>query len=306
MAIVASQTTASVKLSPAGANARSQPLVSVGLPVFNGALFLEEALGALLNQSYENIEIILSDNASTDATPAICAKYAALDRRVRYSRLAENIGGVPNHNRVISLATGKYFMWASHDDLFEPSYVAKCVDCLEKDPGVVLAYARMSTLDEAGHVKPFMLSHSTDAPRPATRFSEFTALYSMLEATYGVMRRAVLDKTMLHLPHPGGDRILLAELSLHGRFVQIPEHLFKRRMHDARSVSVHPDIRHRYVWIAPTFKGKRMFPHWGYLAGYVRAVLRTPLALREKASCGYALLRMVRYSWRELLGDLKP
>jgi glycosyltransferase involved in cell wall biosynthesis len=285
---------------------RSQPLVSIGLPVFNGARFLGEALRALSNQSHANLEIIVSDNASTDATPEICASHAALDRRIRYSRLAENIGGIPNHNRVFSLATGKYFMWASHDDLVEDSYVAKCVECLEKDAGAVLAYAMTSTIDEAGQVKPLVISHLADAPRAATRFSEFTALYSMLEAFYGVIRRDVLQKTMLHLLHPGGDRILLAELSLHGRFVQVQEHLFKRRLHAGRSITVHPRIRERYAWIAPAFKGRRMFPHWGYLSGYTRAVLRAPIAARDKASCAVSILRLIRYSWRELLGDLKP
>jgi glycosyltransferase involved in cell wall biosynthesis len=306
---VASQTTHSItvaRIAGDGQAERDHPLVSIGLPVFNGALFLEQALDALSNQSYENIEIIVSDNASTDATPEICARYAAMDRRIRYSRLAENIGGIPNHNRVFSLARGKYFMWASHDDLFERTYVARCVECLEKDAGAVLAYAMTSTFDEAGRVKPLVAQHLANEPRAAIRFSEFTALYSMLEAFYGVIRREVLERTMLHLLHPGSDRILLAELSLHGRFVQVPEHLFKRRLHTSRSVAVHPDIRERYSWIAPALKGKRVFPHWGYLAGYVRAVLRTPLALREKASCAYALLRLVRYSWKELLADLKP
>src|SRR5262245_62697893 len=98
-------------------------LVSIGLPVFNGAQFLTEAIESILGQSYRNIELVLSDNASTDATPEICARSVTRDRRVRYSRLPENIGGLPNFNRVFSLATGKYFMWASHDDLLMPSYV---------------------------------------------------------------------------------------------------------------------------------------------------------------------------------------
>jgi len=285
---------------------RNQPLASIGLPVFNGAQFLGEALEALLNQTYRNIEIAISDNASTDATPDICARYASLDRRIRYSRLSENIGGIPNHNRVFSLSTGKYFMWAAHDDLVLPSYVDKCVEILEKDASAVLAYAKTSIIDEAGQVQRLMVgSHSASAPRAAERFREFTHLTSMLEAFFGLIRREVLEKTMLHLPHPGSDRLLLAELSLRGRFVQIPEYLFKRRLHAGRSIGVHPDIRERYSWIVPAFKHKRVFPHWGYLAGYARAIFRTPLAFRDKASCAIAVLRMIRYSWRELLDDLR-
>ena len=281
------------------------PLVSIGLPVYNGAQFLEEALQSLLGQSCADIELIISDNASTDGTAAICARFAAADPRVRYSRLSENIGALPNHNRVFSLATGRYFMWASHDDLFLPNYVEKCVACLEREPSAVLAYSKMAIIDNGGQVQKVMQGpHSADAPRAADRFGEFTQLYSVLEAFYGLIRRDVLAKTMLHLPHPGSDRMLLAELSLHGRFVQIPEYLFKRRFHPGRSTELIPNLRRRYAWLVPEFKHKRVYPHWGYLAGYTRAILRSPLTFGEKLSCGIAVLRLIRYTWRELLNDL--
>jgi glycosyltransferase involved in cell wall biosynthesis len=259
-----------------------------------------------LSQTYRNIELTISDNASTDATPAICAHYASLDRRIRYSRLSDNIGAVPNHNRVFSLATGKYFMWASHDDLLLPSYVDRCVECLEKDASAVLAYTKMSIIDETGRVQRLMVeSHLADAPRAAERFREFTHLTSILEAFYGLIRTEVLEKTMLHLPHPGSDRLLLAELSLRGRFVQIPEYLFKRRFHAGSSTRTLPDIRQRYSSLVPALKRKRMFPHWGYLAGYTRAVFRTPLAFRDRVSCAIVILRLIRYSWRGFLDDLR-
>jgi hypothetical protein len=205
------------------------------------------------------------------------------------------------------MAAGKYFMWASHDDLVLPNYVEKCVECLEQDTGAVLAYARISIIDAAGEVQRLLVaSHSANAPRAAERFEEFTQLYSILEAFYGLIRREVLATTMLHLPHPGGDRMLLAELALRGRFVQIPEYLFKRRVHAGRSIGTHPTLRERYSWIMPEFRGKRVFPHWGYLAGYTRAIWRSPLATRDKASCAVAVLRLIRHSWRELLDDLRP
>jgi glycosyltransferase involved in cell wall biosynthesis len=283
------------------------PLVSIGLPVFNGTQFLAEAIESILGQTHRNIELVLSDNASTDATPEICARFAAQDRRVQYSRLSENIGGLPNFNRVYTLATGKYFMWASHDDLLMPSYIEKCVECLETDAGVVLAYARLITIDDAGQVRQLVeRSPSGGSPSVVERFGDFTEFYSMLEAFFGVMRKDVLAKTMLHVPHPGSDRILLAELSLRGRFVRVPEYLFKRRLHAGRSVAVHPSLRDRYVWISPSFKNKRVYPYWGYVAGFTRAVLRAPLALRDKVSCAIVILRLVRRSWRVLLEDLTP
>jgi len=100
-----------------------RPLVSIGVPVYNGSKFLRESLDSIAAQTYQNIEVVVSDNASTDQTPDICAEFAVRDRRFRHVRLAENIGGVPNHNHVFSLTRGKYFMWGSHDDMFAPSYV---------------------------------------------------------------------------------------------------------------------------------------------------------------------------------------
>src|SRR5262245_34135768 len=163
------------------------------------------------------------------------------------------------------------------------------------------------TIDDTGEVRKLIeRSASGSSPRVAERFADFTEFYSMLEAFFGLMRRDVLAKTMLHLPHPGSDRILLAELSLRGSFVRVPEYLFKRRLHAGRSVSVHPSLRERYVWISPSFKSKRVYPHWGYVAGFTRAVLRAPLALRDKVSCAIVILRLVRRSWRVLLEDLTP
>jgi len=284
-----------------------RPLVSIGVPVYNGSKFLRESLDSIAAQTYQNIEVVVSDNASTDQTPDICAEFAVRDRRFRHVRLAENIGGVPNHNHVFSLTRGKYFMWGSHDDMFAPSYVARCVECLEGDPGAVLAYARTTIIDGAGKVtKQMVENHHANAPRAAERFREFTSLYSILEASYGLMRRDVMESTRLHIAHPGSDRILLAELALHGRFVQIPEYLFKRRFHADRSISTHPSLKERYQWVRPALKGKRVFPHWAYVAAYSKAIARSPLGLRDKADCGVVILKLIRYAWPELLDDLRP
>src|SRR3712207_6191103 len=110
------------------------PKVSIGLPVYNGEKFIREAIDSILNQTFEDFELIISDNASTDETAAICQTYAAQDRRVRYFRNLENIGAAGNHNRVFEAASGKYFKWAAHDDLCGPNFVAECVNVLDRDP----------------------------------------------------------------------------------------------------------------------------------------------------------------------------
>src|ERR1700726_3052082 len=126
------------------------PLVSIGIPVFNAQRYLREALDSLIAQDYENIELVISENASTDGTAAICREYAARDPRVRYERAEMNQGAVWNFNRVYSLARGTYFMWAAFDDLRAPSYVRRCVERLEAQPSAVLCCTDVRLIDEAG------------------------------------------------------------------------------------------------------------------------------------------------------------
>src|SRR5256886_15254499 len=96
----------------------SVPRLSIGLPVYNGEDFLAESLDALLGQSYEDLELIISDNASTDGTADICRRYEKQDSRIRYYRQPRNIGCAPHHNFVIQQARGELIKTASHDDLY--------------------------------------------------------------------------------------------------------------------------------------------------------------------------------------------
>src|SRR2546425_9420098 len=99
--------------------ARAAPQVSVGLPVYNGERYLAEALDSLLTQSYEDFELIICDNASTDRTGEIARSYAAKDKRVRYARNDKNLGAGGNFRRGFALASGEYFRWAASDDVCE-------------------------------------------------------------------------------------------------------------------------------------------------------------------------------------------
>ena len=100
-----------------------RPRVSIGLPVYNGENFLEFALDSILGQTFQDFELIISDNASTDATESICRRYAAKDSRIRYYRNPNNQGAAQNYNRVFALARGEYFKWAAHDDVCKPNYL---------------------------------------------------------------------------------------------------------------------------------------------------------------------------------------
>jgi len=126
------------------------PLVSIGMPVYNGEEFIREALDSLLAQDYGNLELVISDNASTDRTFQICQEYQARDNRVRYHRNEQTLGAVRNFNRALELSSGQYLMWAAHDDVWEPSYVSTLLAALLSDSGSVLAFSAFDNINERG------------------------------------------------------------------------------------------------------------------------------------------------------------
>src|SRR5579884_3000340 len=127
-------------------------LVSIGLPVYNAGNFIDQTLKSILEQPYREIEVIISDNASSDNTEEICRGYAARDRRIRYYRNKENLGVASNHNRVFELSLGDYFMWAAHDDVRSLDYIQRCVEVLEKDLLKVLCFSGVGYINELGQI----------------------------------------------------------------------------------------------------------------------------------------------------------
>src|SRR5436190_18601788 len=127
-----------------------KPLVSIGLPVYNGEALLGAAIESLLSQDYRNLELIISDNCSADCTQDICREYVRQDSRVRYVRQAANNGAAANFNCLVQMARGKYFKWASHDDVCAPRFLSACVGVLESDSSIVLSFTRVTCIDQHG------------------------------------------------------------------------------------------------------------------------------------------------------------
>lgn len=131
--------------------ANNEPLVSIGMPVYNGAKYIREGLDLLLVQNYENFELTISDNASTDHTEEICRSYLAKDHRIRYFQNPENIGILGNWRRVLELASGEYFMWAPYDDRWSFNYIQTLLGCLLAHPTAVLAAGKTLYIDADGN-----------------------------------------------------------------------------------------------------------------------------------------------------------
>ncbi|MBN2515987.1 MAG: glycosyltransferase [Deltaproteobacteria bacterium] len=210
---------------------QKQPVVSVGLPVYNGGNILSQAIEAILSQEFSNIELIISDNCSSDDTAEICSKYQRMDERVKYCRLDENVGALKNFSNALGLSGAPYFMWISHDDLRERLFISKCLERIESDPLIALVYPKTKVLDANSMVLGIANDHvNTDQDNPVQRFRHLIWEVGMCNMVYGLYRTNIVKKTRTWGKSLFWDNLFLAEVALMGKIVQIDDVLFVRRL----------------------------------------------------------------------------
>lgn len=296
--------------------ATQTPRLCIGLPVHNGGTYLSAALDSLLGQSYGDFQVVLSDNASTDATPDICLDYARRDRRLIYTRVNVNIGAGPNFNRVFGLSCSPLFKWMAHDDMLAPHALAQLVQALDRQPDAVLAHSCLALVDGSGRAlvpsrdgrimdengRPFHRlepPHLAEGARPSHRFGEALRHMNWCTAIFGIIRADALARTHLHGSYYEADRVLLAELALLGRFVQLDAPLMIKRCHGG--VSVLKSYREQARMIDPSVipgpKGLRL------RLGYLRSLAVGRPGLLERLACAVVVVR-VSLRNRLLLGLL--
>jgi glycosyltransferase involved in cell wall biosynthesis len=279
------------------------PRVSIGVPVYNGERFIKESLNSLLAQTFEDFELTISDNASNDNTQDICRAYAARDCRIRYLRNETNIGVNRNYNRVFEVSRGEYFKWAAADDVCHPCLIARCVEILDQDPAVVLAYGKTTFIDEAG--KKLDLTDPgwdlrSSMPHERMRYVIYSGHW--VNSDYGVIRAKELAKTRLFPVYGGGDYRLMGELSLRGKLFEIPECLFFRRIHAAASgQNLGTNWKTKYITGRSRSPG---LPLWHLCLDHLITVFRSDLSISQKLHLvGAVLDRMISEKhelWKEL------
>lgn len=283
---------------------RPIPRVSVGLPVYNGERYLAEAIDSLLAQTYDDFELIISDNASTDATQEICRGYCELDSRVSYTRNETNIGAAANYNRVFELSRGEYFRWAAHDDVCKPEFVERCVQALDSDPSIVLASAKVQEIDEDSQpLSPYDYELLADSPRAHDRIRGQIRGHQCYEI-FGLIRREALLKTDLIGDYFAGDAVLLIRLVLMGRFHEVNEPLFLSRRHSRQSEQFRHNMSAYAEWFQPAKAGAISFPYWRVLGEYWRAIRSAELPAGERRRCYPHLARWALARWKHLTRDL--
>lgn len=289
-----------------------RPLVSIGIPVYNGEAYIGEAIQSVLNQTFADFELLISDNASTDGTQAICNSFAK-DERIRYIRQPANIGAGPNFNALVAPCKGTYFKWLAHDDAIAGDFLERCIATLERDPAAVLCSPPVSFIGPAGeklgeYVSPF----PTDDPNPAVRFFGMLQGHPCFEV-FGLIRMDSLRKTELIGNYNHGDGVLLAHLALMGVFAKCPDSLMYSRRHDRQSMAMFGitnekaprDFEAYAAWFDPRNRPglSRSFNRAFY--AYLRMIKSTPLSISQRAAIYSDLVRWLFPRWRILAGEWK-
>lgn len=296
--------------------ANRDPEISLGLPVYNGEEYLAGTIESLLSQTYQDFELIISDNASTDGTQDICEEFAKRDSRIRYDRLASNLGAAPNYNRIVPDARGHYFKWQAHDDRCYPEFLAECLSAMRADPEVVLAYPSTHVIDAKGDIMSeyrddLALSEALPSERLVHYLRvNFLRKQGMCNPIFGLIKTAELRKTRLIQDFLASDRLLLAHLSLLGKFVELPGMLFQRRVHLGTSTMVDQNFAKRAAWFNRSADAKNALfnnhvtlrmTHFRDLYRAINELVEDP---QERRSCQLALTKAattdVRWLWRDI------
>jgi glycosyltransferase involved in cell wall biosynthesis len=260
--------------------------VSVGLPVYNGARYLPEAIDSLLAQTFADFELIISDNGSTDDTERICRKVAELDPRVRYVRSEVNRGLIWNFRHVLELARAPHFKWMAHDDVCAPDFLARCVEELDADPEIVLCAPTTVDIDADGNrLRQFDWPAQTDSPDVRERFHDILR-DRYAHPFFGVVRTAIVRQLDLSRPCLAFDKVVLAELALRGRLRVLDDPLLLHREHSNRSMRVHGHrAASRLASFDPARTNRIPLPLlWQALASY-QGLRRAPLPAVTRWRC---------------------
>jgi glycosyltransferase involved in cell wall biosynthesis len=261
------------------------PKLSIGMPIYNGQNFMREAIDSILAQSFRDFELIITDNASTDATEEICREYCAADSRIRYVRNDRNAGAAENYNLCFALAKGEYFKWAAHDDVLHPEFLSACIDALDRDRSVVLCFSRIGGIGEIIANYDYDNGMSFDASQVHRRFKTAMDVRHWCISVFGVIRADELKKTSLIGSYVGSDRCLLTELALLGRMHRIPEVLFFHRFHSNASTVASKDFRRQMEWFDTRKKVKVCLPYWRYSREYFSIARKAQIRPIERALC---------------------
>jgi glycosyltransferase involved in cell wall biosynthesis len=303
--------------------AEGRPKVTFGLPVYNGELFISRTLDSLLAQTYQDFEIVICDNASTDRTSEIICNYAARDNRIRSYRNERNMGATYNYNRVLELASGEYFKWIAADDVIRPEFLTRCVEELDSDPSVVLAYSKAAFIDEDDRViyrfDDVMTIQNWPAPTVARTNQILEAIFRNGSAAnvivFGLARTEALRAIRPLGNYFGPDFTIVTEMALHGKIQQVSGVLAFYRRHGGSSSTYRrtPSAAGQQEFLDPSITGRfrQEFQLRRRYFEVFRAIVKSDISLGQRlaiasTACGFIVRRAgwrLSFELRSLLGQ---
>lgn len=224
-------------------------MISIGLPVYNGERFLRTKLDSILSQTYENFELIVSNNGSTDKTHEICNEYELKDNRIKYFSHEKNNDAFWNYNFVLNQASCDYFMWTSVDDVLLPTFIEKNLNILEKNKTCVASISKIETYESENDGKlfnPTDLKHYESVKkirnkiRPRSVFSitgnfdKKSRLYlkkSSCYVFYSIFKTDVIKKSFFYDPFLGDDWAIFLNVLKYGDLLVTDEILMYQYEH---------------------------------------------------------------------------
>lgn len=280
------------------------PLVTVGMPVYNGAATIDGAVRSLLAQTLTDMELVVSDNASTDDTRDIVERLAREDSRIRYIRHAANIGANGNYSAVARAARGTYLKWASASDLCAPTFLSRCVEVLEADSDAVLAAPRTRLFElDPSNARDYDQDFALLDASPVRRFQEWMRLCRLNNAFNGVIRLEALRRTEFVGAYVHADLVLMGHLALLGKFLLVEDYLYLRRMEVGTSTALMDEggqLRHHY----PERSRRILWQNWKRQRGWVSAAFAAPMTILERMRMTAILARQGLYYGSALGNDV--
>lgn len=275
------------------------------MPAYNSARTIKSAIEALLAQTFGDFELIVSDNASSDATQDIVEDLARADRRIRYVRQRENIGANLNYSHAFAQSTGEFFKWSSSSDWCAPEFLGACLARLDANPDAVLASPRTRLFEgEPANYREYTHDVEVLDATPSTRLQHLMRDLRLNNAMNGLIRARALRSTRLIETYFGADIVLVGHLVLLGKFVLVDEPLYYRRMEVATSTALQgADAFERHHF--PTVTAKALFPVTKRYAGWFAAASRATLPFNERLKVYRHVAQMVHWDRRALFADLR-
>jgi glycosyltransferase domain-containing protein len=270
---------------------QAQPLVSVGIPTYNRPEGLRHTLLCITGQTYANLEIIVSNNASPrDETEQVVKAISQHDNRIKYFRQPVNIGATPNFKFVLNHAKGKYFMWFADDDSCDATFISELVSCLELNSDIALAMCDVQIIEDA-------TSKTSDVRLSSIRLDKIARHWEVARkhffayptsniffCIYGLYRTEILKRCKINFVSKwkgitfASEVPVLAQIASQGKIVSLPKIL---KTYISHSESMYVKERGQLNWF------DRMVRHIEIRVALTWIAIQSGLKLRDRMVLGF-------------------